>query len=658
MMTKTEPRHELDLGGLDFTGRTDYGGITFQAMAEGATLGNPQPAYRDIASALQDGSVSAIDRYGNREPAFQVWIKASDSVLLDRGQIMLNNACKNRPLLGWRPADGVVERRIYVCQTAHPNYIFDDLSELPDHNRILHRRFDLRLVCDPWSYSPELTVVEAVPAGTPVTPVNLPISDGTSATGWTSPSAAVAQPSVSSGKIWLAPREDNAATPVESYVSEGTLALSPTDFSATNYIGADIKPKSPQMELSVIPENYNDKGWGGSKPGAPDAGYTGYRGTDLGGAVAAYVDGNKLPLKNYVAQSDGSIRFTWVSTDNNASSVRIIGGTTRTESSTSLPSQVNRGILIDNITRSNVEPGRSTTGRATSLVVDYDGSARTTPSVEVSSATGGLGDLLIYSAPVLGKQGYEPSCRPYLSLIGMTDEPDAATISGRRTRDVDELGMTFDIPSSRLPVGTYGIMPRFRWVLTAAMGADDLVNIPVTVSHIVNGETYFETSLPVEPGIAGVHAVGNQPWQWRTIGVAALPPNEIPASDTSTSFIRIKFGPQVDNTSGSVDFELDDLLLLWQGAGAAMTRVDCGTGTPLIGSVHNRVWLNQPTPFDPKPRAYVGTQADKSDAFNPGLPALSAHGIHPINPGANLIYVANTGDPYPKINYGFHKAYA
>lgn len=648
-----DSQHELDFGGIDLTGHTSYGDIRFHAMAEGATLGNAVPEYKDIISALQDGTVVTLLRHGNRTPSFNIHIEATDSALLDIGQAMLVKACGERPILGWRPPDGHSPRRIIRCFVAHAERDYETSWDLTEHPRIrsmFHRRFNLRIQADPWMYDESPTAFAAA-VTPPVTPSTTVLADGSVTTGWTSPVGAVASPSVVSGRLKVAPRStaDSGDATAFGVVSEATLALSAVNFSTTQYVSVDIKPFSALMELSHVPENATSRSI--NKKNNP-AEFQQVFENGLGDTVAAYVDGTKLPLQNYVAKSDGFITFTWTTTDASASSLRIVAGTSYVvKDDPTPPTAASRGVLFDNVTRSNVRPGQNSTGRISSQAVLIDGSARTSASVTISNDSG-LGKVIYLTSPVLGKQGFWPACRPYLSLTGLTNTTDTTMVSGSRTRANPTEVLTFNIPASRIPPGAYGLVAKFRFIVVG--GDDDDSHVVTTVSHVVNGTTFWSTEMPVKPVLLGGSSGGTKAWQMVNVGIAALPPNEIPASDTSTSFIRIAMA----FSSGEDEWELDELFLIPQGDGSDITEVDCGTGTPSVGTVHNYLWIDGPTPLDPKPRLYVGTQADRSDAFNPGYPKVTSYGIHPVLPGENQIYVICTGDNYPVVSGTYTKAYA
>jgi hypothetical protein len=148
-----------------------------------------------------------------------------------------------------------------------------------------------------------------------------------------------------------------------------------------------------------------------------------------------------------------------------------------------------------------------------------------------------------------------------------------------------------------------------------------------------------------------------QPPPITTLGVTHLPPNEI-ASNDPTAFVRVAIDPG-DGALGADRSDVDDLWIYYLGDGSDYSHVFVGEGvvsvvgegisldrTPILGSVHNNLFIDQPNPPNLKPRIYVGTQAHRSDAFNPGWPTVKAFGAHPVSPAANRLHAITTGAAY------------
>lgn len=645
----TNPVHELDFDGIDLTGRTDYGGFRYVALGEGSTLGNPQPLDREIASALLDGGVVVTESHGNREPRFQIHIEADNSALLAVAESKLFRSCSKRVLLGWKPPDGWGPRTLFQAFTSRLDYAFDDLRELR-----LVRAYSLTLSCAPFGFSTEQVAVVAT-AAPPVSPVTTVISDGTSATGWSSPSTASAQPTVASGQLRIAPREELYLNAQYGWVCEATKTLSAVNFSTAPFISVDIKPRA-LMRGFTIPENATN-----ITQDPDDGTLYGYESEAEENPlnwVAAYVDGVKLPVKNFTTLPDGqTIRYTFTATDASASAFRLLFGTAVVVDGDDYhPTGAAAGITIDNLSYSNVAPGQSSSGRMTSLSFDVQGSARSAASIEVSHATAGLGEVLLYTSSALGQLGYEPQCRQYLAG-GVTTTTDSTMLSGARTRCTAGGNMEWNIPASVIPAGAYQVAVRKRWIKQSSGGVDTYLT--ATVSMKIGSTLYSSTTLPARPVLTAATSSGTKAWDpIFTFGVVHLPPQDVPAGGT-VGYINVKL--QETNQAGGVtdehDFDVDDLFLFKMGDDSDISHVQCGSGTPAVGTVHNRVFMDQPSPSNPRYHFYVGTQADRSDAFDPGYPSVTARGSHPIAPGANRLWAASTGAAYPIITYRYFPAW-
>lgn len=663
-------RHQLTFAGIDLTGTIDYGGFKFFALAEGSTLGNPEPVTRKLASALLDGSLMETTRHDNRTANFQVMVEAADSSMIDAAQKMLFRACGARSTLVWQPPDGYGAVRVYIVQNATLDHIFDDLDELRRAGMAV-RRYRLSLSCHPWAYNEEPTRIVAEPTP-PSSPVTTTMFDGTSAVGWTSPAGATAQPVVVSGKVQIAPMRElqHADYP---HLNDFTIALgAAVDFSATPYLTMDLKPLQ-YMGFCVPPEPEEAFGYAVKDYRGDDPKENPYNWFDM------YIDGSRVPLKHYETLSDGTLRCTWLTTDTSATTVRLTAGTHLSgwfHPDLTEPAGTSRGFTVDNVKRSNVLPGSSATGKQLLLTLDYEGSARDSASITVEHETRTLGEVVIYSSPDLERYGYQPSCKGFAITGGHTVTADTEAVSGSWVRSSNSTPMAWEIPASRLPRGSYAVRLRYRWWQTST-DVIDVSDFGGKVMSTVNGETIFETALPVRAVMSStvkynygtdlnpVRTDAQPPQPILTMGVVHLPQNDV-ASDATTALVRI----ELDSLGNNPNYEVDDLWLYYLGDGSDYSHIFCGnevatvnttsiTGwvyTPLLGTRHNRLFMDQPTPTNARPRLTVGTQADRSDGYNPGFPTVKAYGKHPVLPGANRIHVVSTAAPYPKVTLETYEA--
>lgn len=586
-MIDYESQHRLDFGGLDFTGVEDYNGARFYAMADGATLGNATPVERSIETALLDGSFVVTESHGNREPSFQVWIVAPDSVALAYGEKLLFEQCSRRVEMGWTPPDGWGPRTVYEAFTSSLTHQFDDMLEMR-----LVRSYLLRVVAAPFGYSEdEVSNLAVEPA--PVTPVTTTMASGTSATGWTSPAGAV----TSDGARILVPTGapissfDNYGTTVYNYLTETTLVFSATDFTGTRYLSADVEFRSAaQFSFSSAPDIYT-----------------------------AYVDGVVLTTVSAISLGAGVVRLVWQCNDASATTLRIRSYFQTTTTSGTF------GFKLSNVTRSNVAPSTPTaTGRQSLRIVPVTGSARTAGSVAIGHATQGLGDVLLYTSPELAR-GYSPDMTPYLSATGSTLTTDATTISGRYIT----AGKVFNVDATMLPAGPFLLM--FRASSDNALAA---ATATVTVRSMVGGVEFAEQVMPQVDIPAGLTMATY------TAGVVTLPLTRF--TDESVGSVQI----EVDATGA----RLDKLWAFYLGEDADLTYVKAGAGTPTLGAAHSRVFLDAPTlNNDGAPGLFVGTQADRSDAFHPGYPAVQSWGRHLFAPPSVNLFVVTTGATNPSV---------
>lgn len=587
-MIDYESQHRLDFGGLDFTGVEDYEGARFYAMADGATLGNPVPVERSIETALLDGSFVVTESHGNREPAWQVWIEAPDSVALAYGEKLLFEQCARRVEMGWTPPDGWGPRTVYEAFTSSLTHQFDDMLEMR-----LVRSYLLRVVAAPFGYSEdEVTDLAVEPA--PVTPVTTTMASGTSATGWTSPAGTVTSDGVSLLVPTGAPGAslDSYGTTVYYYSTETTFTFTAVNFSATRYVSADVSFRSgSQFSFSSAPYIYT-----------------------------ATIDGAELSVVTSTYLGSGVTRLTWQCADSSATTLRIRASFQTTTTSGTF------GFKIANLSRSNVAPSTPTaTGRQSLRIVSVTGSARTAGSVAIGHPTQGLGDVLLYTSPELAR-GYNPDVTPYRVLSGSSVTADATTIAGQYITS----GKVFEVDAASLPAGPYLIM--FRASPDSGTGPREAT---VSVRSVVGGVEFAEQVLPTVSIPTGF-SMGTY-----SAGVVTLPLTRF--TDESVGSVQI----EVDASS----VRLDKVWAFYLGEDADLTYVKAGAGTPALGTVHSRLFLDAPTlANDGAPGLFVGTQADRSDAFHPGYPTVQSWGRHLFAPPSVNLFVVTTGAANPSVS--------
>jgi hypothetical protein len=557
-------------------------------MADGATLGNPEPVDRAVVSSLLDGSFVTTESHGNREPSFQVWIEAPDSIALAYGEKLLFQQCSQRVEFGWTPPDGWGARTVFEAFTSHIQHQFDDLSEL----LYLRRSYLLQLTCYPFGLSEDEVTDTAVDYA--VTPVTTVISDGTSTTGWTPHAPGTATSTVtSSGGSLVVTNWSSSGAVASGYLNatfqfEAVRALSPVvDFTATQYVTADVSVPNANPEF------------------------------------AATVDGIALTqVAATLLSSTGGVyiyRVTWRSRDTSASTLALSAIGTVTVPAWS--SYTTPTFVIDNVQRSNQVPvGGNSSRRQLLRSVNVTGSARTTGSASIQHPTAGLGDLTFYTSRELNN-GYSPDLSRWLDLTtGASNVAAAGNVSGRSFDSVGGSPIAFNVPATSLPAGPH--LLTFRGSTVAAQ------TITWTASTVVGGVAVnTQTGTANSPG-GGTNSRIN-------LGVVTLPTVDI--ADGSAAVVRIALQSPAAIT-------VDEAWSYYLGDDAALTQVTCGTGTPALGSVHNRVFLNAPSLLNGgRPQLLVGTAADGSDAYHPGYPAIVSWGSHSFAPPMMTMFVVTSG---------------
>lgn len=601
-MQITKPLHELDFDGLDLTGRTKYGpgsGYRFRALAAEATLGNPVPIERELLSGLRDGSFVVTDGHGNREPGFQIQMIADNSDLLAMAEGDLWPRIGRPVELGWKPPDGWGARTVFEVITSSLTHQFDGKDELR-----LVRAYQIRIVAHPFGFS-EDEVVDVVSEALPETPVTVTIADGTSATGWTSPDGAVV---AASGRLQVPSSAPSlittGGTEYDEYYAtmETTKDLDPdVDFTDTMYLTADVKFRySNQYAFTSIPYIYT-----------------------------AEVDGLALPLVSYeTVPATDYLRLTWLCNDPDADVVTL-------KAQCKIYGSPTAGLLVDNVERTNVPPGASSSGRESLRTVTVSGSARTAASIAVEHETEGLGETILYTSKELAR-GYHPALLRWLDATLTTAVDDDTAVSGSRVTSTG--GFVFNVPATSLPRGTHlfmisarttaAVVSKFDWDVVMRIG-----------SHDIAGSTDSGTS---EDGVTW-DGTTTGPWQIIPIGITTLPPTDVP--DSSAALVRITINP----TALPDDVEIGQLWTFYLGDDAAITQIDCGAGTPDVGAIHNRLFLDAPNlRNEGRARAFVGTEADRADAFQATGLAESLD-IHDVVPKIMQLYAITAGAPHPKI---------
>lgn len=594
-------KHRLDFGDLDLSGQTEYEGARFIAMAEGATLGNPEPVDKSIVSALLDGSFVTTESHGNREPAFQVWIEAADSFALSAGERILFERCSQPIELGWTPPDGWGPKTIFHAFTSHLAHEFDDMLEVNQ----LCRSYMLRLVCSPFGFS-ELEVVDDAILS-PDSATVVPISDGSSAAGWSVEPGPANPTVISSGGALLVSERASSGWAADGY------QFARYEFSASRAL-------APVVDLRLTPYIYADVSTPNGSP---------VFGAAVNGVELAQVAATLLSIEEGVYR----YRVTWRSRDAAAGVLRLTA-TSTTQTRDGLPAQVPT-FVIDNVKRADQAPaGIHPGGRQSMRTLEITGSARTAGSVSIEHPETGLGDVLFYVSPELGK-AYSPDQSRYVDVATTTVQNNvAASVSGQRFSASGETGVRFNIPADVLPAGAHLLMARVNTFFERT--------ITWTAETVIGGQV-----IATESGTALSPAAPGDVFSHVELGMVTLPSAELPAS--STAVIRITL-----NANG---LQAEELWTFLMNKDSALTEIACGTGAPQPGTSHSRLFLDAPSITNGgRPGLFVGTLADRSDSYHGGALAVSWE-VPRFKPPLMRAYVVTPSAPFPLVRFRHRPAW-
>lgn len=525
----------------------------------GSDYGSPQNVAEVVDSMLVDGEVEISTRSSNREMRFSVLVWEADLGALADAETALWIECdKQRNEFSIDPGDGIAAVTVFETFRVQATFVHDDDMEWQGY-----RRYDLTWRALPYGRSETETTVAAlaVGAGSETT-----ISDGTSATGWTSPDGSV---TVSSGKLHVpAPASPDSTYETDVgtygvYTPEATVTLAATNFSTTPFLWFEHQSATAGVG------SYVD---------------------------AVYVDGVEVPkVSDAYVSSLSARRAVFYVTDTSATTIRIVF-------SKRVPIGTDTSVLIDNVKRGPRSPKASTTGRENIRSLTIGGSARTQASLQVAHASAGLGDAIVFTAPGLGT-GYSPDLAQFY-VSGGSVASDAATVSGQRFTTNSAGGINFDVPASSLPSGGYTIYARVR--------ASTVIHSRV-ISWAASTRVGSTTLGTVRSGTSNTVSLDTTAWTIVAIGTVTLP--TVQTAEAAQALVRMMVGR---GSSGN-EIQIDQAWLFYRGDGSALSIVHAGAGTPAIGTIHNRLWLDSATLASTNPAVWVGTVSTKTDAIHGGI---------------------------------------
>lgn len=293
-------------------------------------------------------------------------------------------------------------------------------------------------------------------------------------------------------------------------------------------------------------------------------------------------------------------------------------GTTLTTMSISMTYQVDttQGIAsigFDLSQRSNVL-GEVGTNRQLTRTLEVAGSARTQGSLAIEDATNSLGDVLVYTTPSASGIA-QPNLRTALSS-GNVQSADTSTVSGF-TSDLSVLH-TFDVNANALLPGGYLLLARVKHASSGGRALTWAAKARMGSTNLAGGQSGSRTATLT----AGVYSIVR-------VGRMNLPPRKLGSSGK----VRIEL-------QGPSGVTLDEAWLFNIETGR-LSQFSAGTAAPSAGGSANRAWLDAPTLNSPIPALYLGTQADRSDAFHVADEAQSFL-VHEFLPTSMNVFTVTT----------------
>lgn len=560
--------------------------------------GAPVNVAEVIDSMLQDGEIVSSSRSSNRAMKYTVFIEEADMDALAAAEAALMvETEKQRNTWTIDPGDGYAAVTVFDIFRVQVAFIADDEAEWQGY-----RRYDLTFPALPFGRGEDEVEHASLPAG--ASPSTVVIADGTSATNWAGSPGTVTS---TSGYLTQssAPTEIHSGGHTYTVTHDYTYTPgSPVDMSATTYLSVDYDP----ILLGTTNEN----------------------------RVTAYADGIVLPQVAEVAlvSPAGWRRVTWTCPDTSVAAFRFaVFSRQFFPAGGGAPVVATMDTAIDNVQRSNQPPVLSSTGRQALRSITQGGSARSEGRFQLSHATAGLGDVIVFSCPSLGT-GYTPDLRRWRTSGG-TPTASASTVSGTRETFV---GVTFNVPAAQLPRGGYLLYARVR----ATSGTPTIVVSATAATKI--GSTLFD-----ERDTSGeLVTLNTTDWVIVPVGSVVLPTTDVPEGSAATVEIT------VSRDTGSVEW--DEMWLFYAGNDSALTIASLGAGSSSLGTVHNRLWLDAPSLDRLVPAIWAGTLEDRSDAFHAGALA-SVWQVPSLPPGEVTFFVATTGATYAELTVNAYERF-
>lgn len=278
-------------------------------------------------------------------------------------------------------------------------------------------------------------------------------------------------------------------------------------------------------------------------------------------------------------------------------------------------------LSIDQVIKASTLPVTGT-ARQLSRTIDPDGNIPAEGTIKVQHATEGLGQVIVFSHPAEG--GYSPALRQW-RISGDTPTPDTGVVSGAFNTLVAATG--YRAPITSVPVGDVQL-----WARLARSGSTGAVRIFWAAESWVGSSVVGDQ----QAGSTVVDFPVSDAWYMVPLGRMTSPPAKVgPAG-------FFQMGIQRDSSS-SANIIIDEAWLFAMDKGR-LTVVDCGTGTPTIGSIANRLRVAAPSLDAPFGAIEVATAADFSDSYvATSTKVMCDQTGHRFDPNGSVIYAVTSG---------------
>lgn len=272
-------------------------------------------------------------------------------------------------------------------------------------------------------------------------------------------------------------------------------------------------------------------------------------------------------------------------------------------------------LSIDQVVKANTLPA-SGASKQIGRSIDPGGNVPAQGTIFVQHPTAGLGQTIVFSHPATG--GYSPALRTYRAASG-TVITDAGAVSGFQN-PLDTV-TSFVIPAAAVPRGDVHLWAR---IVRATAG-----------SGTVSGAAYSAAGAGAYVGDSQAFAVQRtfpaNVWQMFQLARLTLP----------TANIGIGGYVQIDVVGAGLI--IDDAWLFAMDRGR-LTVLDCGTGTPTVGTISNRLRVSAPSLEEPNGSILVGVAADWSNAHTPASSTVQCDQTgHRFDADGSMIHIVTSG---------------